>query len=77
MTRFVIDTGDLDMDRESELELQSQLQRVVLGHIAETGFEKPWVTKFPRDWYGAILNPEIDPIFDREGQIGRALFGLK
>ncbi len=77
MARFVIDTGDVEMDKASETNLNSQIQRLVLGHIAETGFEKPWVVKFPREWYGIILHPELDPIFDREAQIGRGLHGLK
>jgi hypothetical protein len=77
MARFVIDTGDVEMDRTAELELQTSIQKVVLNHVAESGYEKPWVVKFPRDWYGIILHPDLDPIFDREAGIARGLFGLK
>ncbi|GAB5437378.1 MULTISPECIES: hypothetical protein [Roseobacteraceae] len=73
MARFVVDTGDLDMDRNSELELQSDIQKLVLGHVARTGFEKPWITKFPHEWYGIILNPELDPLLGREKELGGLL----
>ncbi|MCV2887747.1 hypothetical protein [Ruegeria aquimaris] len=73
MARFVVDTGDLEMDRNSELELQADIQKMVLGHIARTGFEKPWVTKFPREWYGIILHPELGPLLEREKQLGGML----
>ncbi|MEY8839554.1 hypothetical protein AB9K41_11050, partial [Cribrihabitans sp. XS_ASV171] len=58
---------------DSELELQSGIQKLVLGHIAQTGFEKPWVTKFPRDWYGIILHPDLDPLLEREKEWGGML----
>lgn len=70
MARFVVDTGDLDMDRNSELELQSDIQKLVLGHIARTGYEKPWITKFPHEWYGIILHPELEPLLNREKELG-------
>ncbi len=73
MARYIVDTGDLKMDRDSELELQSDIQRLVLGHVARTGFEKPWVTKFPRDWYGIILHPDLDPLLEREKEWGGML----
>lgn len=73
MARFVVDTGDLEMDRSTELELQADIQKLVLGHVARTGFEKPWITKFPHHWYGIILNPELDPLLDREKEIGNVL----
>ncbi|MFC3613666.1 hypothetical protein ACFORG_07820 [Lutimaribacter marinistellae] len=73
MARYVVDTGDLKMDRDSELQLQGEIQKLVLGHIARTGFEKPWVTKFPREWYGIILHPDLDPLLDREKEWGGIL----
>lgn len=73
MTRFVVDTGALDIDKTSQLQLQEEIQKVVLGHVARTGFEKPWVTKFPREWYGIILHPDLEPLLEREKLIGGML----
>lgn len=77
MARFVVDTGDVELDRASEMQLQSEIQSLVLSHVARAGFEKPWVTKFPQEWYGIILHPELDPVLQREAVIGKALAGLK
>lgn len=73
MTRFVVDTGALDIDKTSQLQLQEEIQKVVLAHVARTGFEKPWVTKFPHEWYGIILHPDLEPLLEREKLIGGML----
>lgn len=75
MPRFVIDTGDIDMSKEDVMHLQADLQSTTLGHVAKLGFEKPWVTKFPRHWYGIILHPDLDGIPGLEDSIGKQ-FGL-
>ncbi|WP_089993307.1 hypothetical protein [Cognatiyoonia koreensis] len=73
MPRFVIDTGDIDMSKEDVMLLQSDLQSTTLGHIAKLGYEKPWVTKFPRHWYGIILHPDLQGIPGLEEDIGKRL----
>lgn len=75
MPRFVIDTGEVDMSKEDVMLLQSELQSVTLGHVAKLGYEKPWVTKFPRHWYGIILHPDLQGLPGLEENIGKQ-FGL-
>lgn len=75
MTRFVIDIGDIEISKEDHLEIQSELQAVTLRHISKAGFDKPFVVKFPRDWYGAILNPDLDRIEGLERDIGSLFKG--
>ncbi len=73
MARFVIDTGDIDMSKEDVMEMQSDLQKVTLGYIAKLGYEKPFVTRFPREWYGIFLRGGLDDIAGIEQQIGKQI----
>lgn len=71
--RFVIDLGDIDMDRESQQELADDLQKVVLSRLAELRLERPIAIKFPIPFPGIILGPEFDSVLKLEKQIGEAL----
>lgn len=73
MARFVIDTGDVEMSRDDQMELQTELQQVSLAHIARLGYDKPFAVKFPREWWGIILHPELDRIPGLEKEIGDRL----
>lgn len=77
MPRFVIDTGDVGFSREDTMGLQLELQQVALSHVARMGTDKPFVVKFPREWYGIYLRDKLDGIADVEAQIGKQLAGLR
>ena len=73
MARFVIDLGDIDMDRESQEELANELQKVALARVAEIRIDKPFVIKFPIPFPGIILGPDFDDVLGLEKQLGDAL----
>ncbi len=75
MARFVIDTGDIEISREDHMQIQSELQQVTLKHVARLGFDKPFVVRFPIDWYGIILHPELGGLRELEKDIGARLVG--
>lgn len=77
MARFVIDTGEISMSKEDTMALQADIQGMVLGHVAKLGYDKPWVTKFPREWYGIILHPELGGLQELEKELGNRLGGLR
>ncbi len=76
MARFVIDTGEVDMSKEDVMSLQVELQQVTLSHVAKLGIDKPWVTKFPREWLGIVLRGGLDEVFGIEQEIGKQLAGF-
>jgi hypothetical protein len=73
MARFAIDTGEIPMSKEDQLELQNELQSVTLSHVARLGYDKSFAVKFPREWWGIILHPDLDRIPDLEGEWGKRL----
>lgn len=70
MARFVVDLGDIDMDREVQDQLSADIQRVVLSRLAGMPIEKPFVIKFPIPFPGIIIAPDFDRVFDFEKQFG-------
>ncbi len=76
MARFAIDTGDVPMSKEDQAQLQSELQSVTLSHIARLGYDKAFAVKFPREWWGIILHPDLDRIPELEGQWGKRIGGF-
>ena len=75
MPRFVIDTGDIEMSKEDTVALQTELQQVTMGHVARLGFDKPFGVKFPREWWGIILHPDLERLPEIEADLGKR-FGL-
>ncbi|MDT8854603.1 hypothetical protein RNZ50_06075 [Paracoccaceae bacterium Fryx2] len=72
MTRFVVDLGDIALPKEAEAEIAADMQKMVLGHMARLRIEKPFITKFPREWWGLIARLDFDSILEGELQIGRS-----
>lgn len=70
MARFVVDLGDIDMDREVQNQLSSEIQKVVLARLAGLRIEKPFVIKFPIPFPGIIIAPDFDRVLDFEKQLG-------
>ena len=66
MARFVIDLGDIDMDRESQEELANELRKVALSRVASMRIKNPFVVKFPIHFAGMILGPEFDRVIKTE-----------
>ncbi len=70
MARFVVDLGDIDMDRESQEELADDIQKAVLSRIAHMRIDKPFVIKFPIPFPGIILGPEFERVLESEKLLG-------
>lgn len=70
MARFVVDLGDIEMDRESREELADDIQKVVLSRIATMRIDKPFVIKFPIPFPGIILGPEFGRVEELEKLLG-------
>ena len=73
MARFVIDLGDIDMDRESQEDLANEIQKVVLARVAEIRIEKPFAIKFPIPLPGIILGPDFDVVLRTEKLLGERM----
>lgn len=77
MTRFVVDLGDLKMSKEAQMALSTDLQKTALAHLAGIRFEDPFITKFPRDWWGLIARKDFEGLLDGEKILGRAFLTAK
>jgi hypothetical protein len=66
MTRFVVDLGDIALSREVQATISEDIQKTVLGHVARLQLDKPFVTKFPKEWWGLIMHDHFDGLFDLE-----------
>ena len=66
MTRFVVDLGDKEMSRELQATIAEDIQTTVLSHVARLQLDKPFVTKFPKDWWGLIIHDQFEGLFERE-----------
>ncbi len=77
MTRFVVDLGDIALPKETQAKIASDVQKLVLGHIAEIRFEKPFITKFPKEWWGLVARLKLEHLLEGEQQIGHALATIK
>lgn len=72
MTRFVVDLGDIALSKETQAAISGDMQKLVLGHLAGMRYDQPFVTKFPRDWWGLVARHDFDMLFDAEKQLNRA-----
>jgi hypothetical protein len=70
MPRFVVDLGDVQMDRDSQEALNAAIQKTALSFLADVRVDKPFVTRFPREWLGIIIRPDIDGLNKDLGRIG-------
>ena len=67
MPRFVIDLGDIDMDKQTVEDLNSELQRTALSYIARFDFDKPLAVRFPRPFpWGIISRPDFEDVLKAE-----------
>ena len=77
MTRFVVDLGDVALSKEAHSAIAGDIQKLVLGHLAGLRFEQPFITKFPRDWYGLIARLTFDGILEGEKLVNRSFLTAK
>ena len=75
MARFVVDLGDIEMNKDQEMALSGAIQKVAMAHLAQIAVEKPFVSHFPREWYGYILRREIGGLIDAEKTLAKSFFG--
>lgn len=74
MTRFVVDLGDIKLSRDMQATISEDIQKTVLGHVARLKLDKPFVTKFPKEWWGLIMHDQFDGIFELEAFNQKAFF---
>ena len=72
MTRFVVDLGDLALSKEVTATIESDIQKLVLGHLAGMRIDKPILSKIPRDWRGLSARFNHEQILDGEKLIQQA-----
>lgn len=70
MTRFVVDLGGVEMSKAAQSALSTNIQKMVLSEIAELRVDKPIAFKFPFDWWGIILHPDLGQIGGLEKELG-------
>ncbi|MGV8989528.1 MAG: hypothetical protein ACOH2H_25235 [Cypionkella sp.] len=73
MTRFVVDLGDIALSKEAQAAMSADMQKVALTHIAGLDVEKPYVIRFPRDWWGFILRQDFEAMLEGEKALGRGI----
>jgi hypothetical protein len=73
MTRFVVDLGDIALSKDAQAALSADIQKVALSHIANLHVEKPFVLRFPRDWWGFILRQDFEALLEGEKALGRGI----
>ncbi len=66
MTRFVVDLGDIELSRDLQAAISEDLQKTALGHMAKLRIDQPFITKFPKDWWGLVMHRQFDGLFERE-----------
>lgn len=69
MTRFVVDLGGVEMSEATQAELSTSIQKMVLNQVADLRVDKPLGFRFPREWWGIILHPDLDHLRGLEKQI--------
>ena len=77
MARFVIDLGDVEMSKDAQAQLNTQLQQTALAAVAGIKVDKPLVVRFPWEWLGIILRRDIDGIFEADKVISRSLYDMR
>ncbi|MBI1171587.1 hypothetical protein GC209_09310 [bacterium] len=73
MTRFVVDLGDIALSKDAQAAISADIQKVALAHIAGLHAEKPYVIRFPRDWWGFILRQDFEAMLEGEKALGRGI----
>jgi hypothetical protein len=66
MARFVVDLGDIEMSRDAQAEIAGDIQKAVLAHIARLEVDRPFVTKFPKEWWGLVMHDHLEGLIERE-----------
>lgn len=77
MTRFVVDLGDLDLPEDTRMSIAQDLQKTALAHIARIKFKDPFAIKFPKDWWGLIVRPDIGILLEAEGVLQKNIFSAR
>lgn len=77
MTRFVVDLGDLDLPEDTRMTIAEDLQKTALAHISRIKFQDPFAIKFPKDWWGLIVRPDIGNLLESEGLLQKAIFSAR
>jgi hypothetical protein len=73
MARFVVDLGDVAMSPDVEQMIAADLQKTVLGHLADMKPKNPMAFRIPEEWLGLILRQEIEGLIDAEAMLRKGL----
>ena len=71
--RFVVDMSDVKMSDKAAAEIQGRIQKTVLDSIVDLRVSDNIAVYFPREWWGIILNPELDRVGGINKDIGERL----
>lgn len=71
--RFVVDLSSVKLPKDTEQRLQAAIQRSVLEVIAGLPHQGDLHIRFPREWIGIVLSPQIDALEGLDKQIGRQI----
>jgi hypothetical protein len=77
MTRFVVDLGDLDLPEDTRRTIAEDLQKTALAHLSRVTFKDPFAIKFPKDWWGLIVRPDLGSLLEQEGLLQKNLFSAR
>ena len=58
--RFVVDMSDVEMSDKAAAEIQGSIQKSVLESLVDLRVSDNLAIRFPREWWGIILSPELD-----------------
>ncbi len=71
--RFVVDMSDVKMSDKAAAEIQGSIQKTVLESLVNLRVSDNLAIRFPREWWGIILNPEFDRLGRLDKEINESL----
>ncbi len=71
--RFVVDMSGVKLSKEQVREIEADIQKSVLKSVADIRFDFDIRLRFPKEWIGIILNPEVGALSDLEKMVGERL----
>ena len=71
--RFVVDLSGVKLSKEQSRQIETGIQKSVLESIAVIRFDFDIRLRFPREWIGIILNPDIGGLAEIEKTLAERL----
>lgn len=67
--RFVVDLTGVKLSKEQSKQIEANIQKAVIGSLADLRLESEYRLKFPHEWVGLIINPDFGPLKDLDNKI--------